>query len=305
MIEFVCGKDNYSKLKCIQNICSGREIITFNVEQDDLNKILNEILAVDLFAEPKVYIIENLKVFTNKSESYSKANSAILTKILDADEIIIVPSDNHLKHNLKWSKQYAHKINEHVFDLEDLDFDAAFDKYVSDSCIAIESDALMLIKQNFPNNIMGATRDLDKIWQYTNMQNITIADVQKAGQKVTEQKLFELYNLIATGNTLKAMNFIDLLHNDGITDSEIILAGITTFRRMYECKILIDKGMNDFKISEHIGIPPFAVKQNRKILMNVNIKRLETFVIKMAEYDYLLKSGEMTPDLIINGLVIL
>lgn len=304
MLYYVSGDDSFNKNKFINEKSAGKEQIIVDMSVVDYSSLMSNILSVDLFANPKIYIFENFKGFSNKSEKYSKANTALLKQIFGSNEEIIIISDKAINRKTSWFVAFGTGMEVSEYKLENLDYDTAIAKFICDHQITISKDALELLNINFPNNIFGATNDLKKIWEYTNHQPISEQDVKVAGQKIGEHKIFELYNLIVTGQKIKAINYLEIIRGEGITDSDILLVSFTQFKRMYETKILIAKGYNDFKIASQIGVNPYATKQNRKILNHVSLQRLESLICLVADFDYQFKSGKNTPTNLVNLLIV-
>ncbi len=303
MLYYVNGDDNFNKSKYINKLSEGKNQIVVNMQTIDYSQLMSEMLSIDLFAEPKIYILEGFKGFSNKSEKYSKANIALLDQIFTASEDIIISSDKPINRSTSFYNKYGTGIEVKEFVLQDLDFDTSLDLFVEENQIKITTDAFDLLKSNFPNNIFGATHDLLKIWEYTNHRLIEVSDVNTAGQKLTEHKIFELYNLIILGKTKQAVEYLSIIRNEGISDSDILLVSFTQIKRMYETKVLISKGYNDFKIASQIGSNPYATKQNRKTLSQVSEKRLEKYVQTLADFDYQFKSGRNTPTNLVDLLI--
>lgn len=304
MLYFVSGDDTFNISRYIGKLANGKETIAIDMKTVDYSKVMSEMLSLDLFASPKIYILEGFKGFSNKSEKYSKANIALLNAIFSSDEEIVIVSDKKINRQTTWYKRFGEGMEVSEFTLEELDFDSSLDKFITENQVEIEEEALVLLKANFPNNIFGATNDLLKIWEYADHQLISVSDVKAAGQVLTEHKIFELYNLIITGRTAAAISYLAVIRNEGISDSDILLVSFTQIKRMYENKILITKGLNDFKIASQIGINPYAAKQNRRTLSNVSESRLEEFVVLLADFDYQFKSGANSPTNLVDLLVI-
>lgn len=304
MIYYVSGDDTYNRNRCINELSVGKEQITVDMSKVEFSQLMTTLLTIDLFATPKIYLLENFKGFTLKSEKFSKSNLAILKQIFTSDNELVVIADKAINRNTVCYTQFGEGIEVNHFPLQELDFDSTIESFITKNQIVIEERALELLKNNFPNNIFGATNDLAKIWEYTNHNSIAIDDVKIAGQMLAEHKIFELYNLIVTGKNQKAIEYLEILHTEGINDSDILLACISQIKRMYESKLLFRKGLNDFKIAEIIGISPFAIKQNRRVLTHVSEKRLEMFVKVLSDFDYQFKSGQNTPTNLVNLLII-
>lgn len=303
MIYYVSGDDSYSRNRYINEISEGKEQITIDMQKIEFSGLMTTLLTIDLFATPRIYLLENFKGFTIKSEKFSKANLAILKQIFTSDNELVVIADKGINRSTVCYAQFGEGIAVNHFPMQELDFDSAIESYVTKNQIIIEEAALELLKNNFPNNIFGATNDLAKIWEYTNHNSINIEDVKTAGQMLAEHKIFELYNLIVMGKNINAVNYLEILRGEGITDSDILLACTSQIKRMYESKLLFRKGLNDFKIAEIIGISPFAIKQNRRVLTHVSEKRLEMFVKVLSDFDYQFKSGQNTPTNLVNLLI--
>lgn len=304
MLYFVSGDDSYNKNRYIEKKSTGKEQIFVDMNTVDYSALMSNIRSIDLFDEPKIYILEGFKGFSNKSEKYSKANTALLDQIFSSEEEIVIVAEKKINRDTSWYHKFGTGMEVTEFVLENLNFDQALQQYIDEHQIEIEENALVLLKSNFPNNIFGATNDLKKIWEYTNHQKIDLNSVKTAGQMLTEHKIFELYNYIVLNQTKQALNYLALLRSEGITDSDILLVSFTQIKRMYETKVLIAKGYNDFKIASQLGVNPFATKQNRKLLTHVTEQRLEFLVQTLADFDFQFKSGANSPENLVNMLII-
>lgn len=304
MITYVSGTDTFSKNKYINELVGERERVEFNTAVVDLGYIMSQLLIVDLFAVEKVYIFTNFKGFSNKSEKYNRTDSALLGEIFNCDEDIIISSEKGINHSTIWFKKFSDKIIEKEFNLEQFDFDQGIANYIAENNITISENALEMIKHNFQGNIFGATNDIAKLWNYTNFQEISDRDVLEAGQQMIEHKVFELYNLVTSGNTSGATLYLDKLRLEGVEDADILLISITQFTRMLEVKILLEMGMNEFQIAKQLKVSPFVIKQMRKVVAHTSMGRLENIVLKIAEFDYQFKSGQALPA-ILNDLLII
>lgn len=305
MIYYICGDDTFNINKRLKELTLDKERVDFDMETVDYSKLMSLVLSIDLFSTPKIYVLENFKGFSNKSEKYSKTNVAHLNQIFSCNEDFIILAKKNINQATTWYKKYSTIIKEEIYNLENLDFEQTLNKFIDEKQIKICDDALELVKFNFEDNILAATNDLEKIWEFTNYKEITKEDVKIAGQQLVEHKIFDLYNLIVTKRTKKAVEYLHTLRNEGISDSQILLTSLTQFRKMYEMKILIEKGVNDYTIAKEIGLNPYAVKYNRKTLRYVTKNRLEMLIKKLADFDYLFKSGQSSDQNLVNMLVIL
>lgn len=303
MLYFLSGDDSYSKNEYVNKLCEGKEVIEIDIEESDISQVMSMILSIDLFATPKAYVFNNVKSLSVKSHYTSKTDLALFEKIFKADEVIIIKSDKPINRGTKLARLLQEELNIKEFNMQMLDYDKAVGQYVIDNNIVIEDEALEMVKVNFPNNIFGATNDIAKIWEYTNHQAITKQDVEVAGQKILEHRIFDIYNYILLGDTKRAIKYLELLRQEGVNDSDIIIASLSYIKRMYETKVLASVGQSDFQISQSIGVHSFVVKQNRKVLRTTNEKRLEKIVKQVANADYLMKSGQVEPKLLVDQLV--
>ncbi len=304
MIHYVSGDDEFNKNKFISDLCQGKTIIEYSMTTNSLDSMLNEILSIKLFDTNNIYVINDLKVFTNKSEKLSKANRAMLSKILNSNEEIIISTTKLINEQTSWYKTFKDKMQIKVFNLENLDYDQALNKYISDNNINIEEDALLQLKNNLANNIFAATNDLNKMWNYCNKTIITLDVVNVAGQKIEEHKIFELFTYLVQGKTQHGFKYLETLRLEGIKDSDILLVSFTQFKKMYEVKLLISKAYNDFKIANALKMNVYAVKHNRKVLEYVSLHTLEQLIERVALYDFKFKSGLQEPQVLVDQLML-
>lgn len=305
MITYVSGNDTFSKNKYLNQLVNDHERVEFDLATADLGYVLSELLVIDLFATAKAYLIYNFKGFSNTSEKYNRTDTALLKQIFNCEEDLIVVGDKEINQRTTWFKQYQDKLQIKDFTLEEFDYDQEIRKHLSANNIKITPSALEALNANFQGNIFGATNDLNKLWEYTDHQQITEEDVHRAGQQLIEHKVFELYNQILRGQTKTALNYLSRLRQEGLADSDILLISFTQFTRMYEIKLYLGKGLNEFQIAKEMKVSPFVVKQSRKLVSHISEGRLESIILKIAEYDFMFKSGQVSPEKLNDLMVIL
>lgn len=126
--------------------------------------------------------------------------------------------------------------------------------------------------EKVPNNFDIINREADKIIAYTEGKEITKKDIDKLILKSSEDDIFDLIDLISLRKAERAIDLLDELLFKSDQHMLIITNIENHFKRLYEIKVLKNKGHNIGSIASKYKLPTFIceklVNQSNKFSFN-------------------------------------
>jgi len=136
-------------------------------------------------------------------------------------------------------------------------------------------------------------REVDKLAAFADARKeIKSEDVQTLTGHNRLFNAFEIFDKALAGNIAAAMaKFREMLEKD--KNFEYMVVGAFNFqvRRMFDAKVLLDKGANPFSIANRLGIRGDA-NSFFETLKKIQLERIGSFLEQLARIDYEVKSGQ-------------
>lgn len=153
---------------------------------------------------------------------------------------------------------------------------------------------------------MGNIRmELEKLLAYTMGRDVvTGEDIEAVCTSQTANKIFDMVRAVTEKNQKKALD----LYNDLLTLREppmrILFLLARQFNQLLVTKEMSQKGYGQPEIASHLGVPPFAVRNNLRIVRNYRSSQLRQAVEDFTEAEELVKTGKLGDVLSVEMLIV-
>lgn len=153
---------------------------------------------------------------------------------------------------------------------------------------------------------MGNIRmELEKLLAYTMGRDVvTGEDIEAVCTSQTANKIFDMVRAVTEKNQKKALD----LYNDLLTLREppmrILFLLARQFNQLLVTKEMSQKGYGQPEIASHLGVPPFAVRNNLQIVRNYRSSQLRQAVEDFTEAEELVKTGRLGDVLSVEMLIV-
>ena len=240
-------------------------------------------------------LVKNCAFAKNKDEK--KILKQYLDKPLESTVLVFFNPDG--------SDEFKGLENITTIDCSKLDSKVIF-AFVSNSLAksGISSSELVIEKLiNYCNNDMTrVTNELSKLEAYTFETKVLTDDiVEKFVVKNREYQIFELAELIAKNDEVRAMELVDSFTIKNSGGTQIISALFNNYRRALF--IALEKHKNNAEIAELLGIREYAVKMLRNQVKLFPAKKLKKIVDMITDFDKKIKIGEMKENTAVRTIV--
>ncbi|MBQ7031042.1 MAG: DNA polymerase III subunit delta [Bacilli bacterium] len=297
------------KLKELKNGIDN--IITFNMDENTIDEILEEASYFSMFDDKKCVVVKNAKIFgSSKSSDTNKAKEDInkLLKYLDEEnkntKLIFIYNG---KADSKKKIYNLLKNNGNVFSFPSMtktDMKNELNKIVTSNGYKIDDTSLWYIINNTLGNFDLAINEIKKIMiYYSNPTTIKYEDVVGLTSKTLEDNNFKLIDSIISRNledSLKLLNEAKILK----VEPNVILSLLYREFRLMLSVLLYEK--NKYSHDEVLSNLRLQEWQYSKVKNNLRIyneREIKEEIVKLSDIDYKLKSGLVNRDTVLISYI--
>jgi len=142
------------------------------------------------------------------------------------------------------------------------------------------------------------SQEIDKLLSFKQSEKLTeslleisAADVKKLVQGVFSENIFALTDAISSKNKSLAIKLLDEQIAAGLDGSYLLNMFVRQFRILLQLRQALDSGLTSRQIATQIKLHPFVLQKGLEQARNFNLATLKNIFKRLAEIDYLVKSG--------------
>lgn len=246
----------------------------------NFDEILNACETMPFMGEKKAVVIYRAEFLKDKTDSsLSKLYKEITEYLKDIPPYTIV-----VMYYLFNDKRDTPKKNKKLISLDKVSKVVNFDRLKKDRYYKkveevfkkrgkdIKKVEARYFAEKVTNNFDIINREADKIIAYTEGREITKKDIDKLVLKSSEDDIFDLIDLISMRKAERAIDLLDELLFKSDQHMLIITNIENHFKRLYEIKLLKNKGYSIANITSKYKLPTFIceklINQSSKFTLN-------------------------------------
>lgn len=303
-------------------------------KRDLLSLMLDSFRNTSLFSVQKMIIIKNFfatnKVKKTNTLKDTKNNHSIneeqLLRYLEQEVgyLIFIVEDKMLdKRSLAWKfiekKKQAKLLSIQVFDVPlKYDFNKWLAKTIQERGGRIGKDDVDFLASILGSgmeykekgstvmtyNLFQASMEVDKLLTYSYGRAITKNDILLLISASNDMNIFNLISSIGSKNKAKALQILSQQLSYGFNENYILTMLIYHFRTLLLVKSLRTQNKTEHEIINILKMNPYVVQKYIKFGNNLTLSYLHTIYQKLYNADVNIKSGKMSPELVLNLLII-
>lgn len=296
-------------------------MIDFNLEIIDgkettLDQLLSSVETLPFMDERKIVIVKDFELLTkSKKKNFSDKDEKIfanhLENIPDTTVLVFAVYGEIDKRKNIVSKMSKNGIAYNCEKISDMELFKWTKKKFEQNKVMIENAQIMYFiestgykDKNNEYTLSDIDNEIKKISSFAGSNTkVTNEIIDRLSQKKIENDIFKLIDYIGDKNSQNAIKILNDMINEGESVLGIFAMINKQFRIVLQVKELLNKGLNNKKISEKLKISSFIVNKSIKISRNFT----EAMIIDMLNYilesDYKIKNGLMRDTLAIEMLV--
>lgn len=282
-------------------------VITFNMEENTIDEILEEASYYSMFNEEKCVIVKNAKFFASfKKEETKKAKEEAekLLKYLEQENkttrLIFI-----LNGKVDTKKKIYNLINENknVYissAMTKTDMKNTLNKIVVDNKYTIEDRSLWHIINNSLGNFDLAFNELNKIFTYYSKPGAIIyEDVVALTSKTMEENNFRLVDSIIAKNLELSLKYLEEAKILKVEPNIIISLIYREFKLMLSTLLYEENKYNTRDILSNLKLAEWQLNKIKTNLRNYKKEEIKEEIVKLSNLDYKCKSGLINKDVML------
>ena len=278
---FVGNKDYIDEeINKISKNFSLENIVTYNLEEDLINKVIEDLNTVSLFGEKLIEVFN-----IDKLEDAEK-----IIKYLDnqGDNTLVLISYKELDKRKKLTKALKEKT-----EYKEL-FNYNFSKFIKDNLEDFEMPvmAINILIIYCDNNLKRISSELEKLKIYKiNEKEITVDDIKKLVKKGYDSTIFNLIDAINLKDKNKIFKIYNELLEENETEEKILYTIANHYRLLLQIKIKT-KDKSDNEIIAEYKMHPYRLTKLKEQCSLVSDEMILKILKSLSEIDIEIKSGK-------------
>lgn len=282
-------------------------IITFNMQENSINEILEEASYFSMFNDKKCIIVKNAKIFS--SEKSNKEDLEKLEKYLDNENkntILIFIYNGKCDSKRKVYNKIKSAGNLYIVNnMTRTDIKNELLKYVNSKKYKIDDKSLWYIINNTLGNYDISINELDKIMMYySKPSQINYNDVINLTSKLIIDNNFKLIDSIISKDLENSIYLLEDLKILKIEPSIIISLLYRKFKLMLSIIIYKELKYSKEDILKNLKLAEWQYNKVYDNLNKYNKKEIKNEIIKLSNIDYQYKSGLLNRDIVLIKFIV-
>lgn len=299
-MSIIIFKENkYQVLRVLNKYINSDEVLNIKFEGENLQEIFISASSDNLFKSQQM-VVDDFDVFANKTSKLTKKEKEIVKMIFKKKSQNIYLTNKEVNINNDLFLLLQSEIDYIGPDKVKVD---NIKQFIEDQRIKISSPSLNYLKNNLSFQEDLVINELLKLSNYTNNEEITKEIIDYASYKDIEANLFDIINFYLEKKIIQQKKLYLSLKEEGYDSMKLLGLIISQFRVIYKVKMLNNQGYNYKSIAQILKLNEYRVKILLTKLKNNSIARIEKRYLQIAEYEYLIKSGQINQEIAVDLLI--
>lgn len=272
-------------------------VTKYDMESTSFTKVLENACTMPFLEDIKIIILKNPTFLSGKIEQTPEIKSFLKylknpvdTTILIIDAYNVTPTANN--EIFKALNNYAMIID--FSDTEEIEIKGWVKRTCSNHSIEIYDSAIDLFLEYVNYDQIRMVNELDKVMNYCGEGGTIDEDVIKLlVSKDLSKEVFNLIKAIIDKDTQKINQIYQALSNQTKDVMGMIAIISNSLKELLTTAKLLKNGYNQQDIAKMYGVSNGRAYYMVKDSKSFKLKDLENYVIKMADLDYKIKSGQI------------
>lgn len=285
-------------------------VVRASLREEGLEKILNMAQSYPMLAPRQVIFAQELEAIEELEESARDEARERLEAYLEdpAPFTVLVFEAAALDQRTKLSKLLADKSMIVSMDLRDdvrgktQDALPQIARMAQEAGVEFEPAAAAALADLLDGGLERIAPEVAKLAAYTAGKRVTAEDVARLVVSAKSYTVWQLAEILATGDRRRAFEFLDSLIREGEEPAGLVGALTWMYRKLIEVQEL-PSGMNEYAAAGKLRMRPETVKLARQQSKALPRERLLRGIQALAEADSRLKSGNRAPRVVMEFLI--
>ena len=250
---------------------------------------LTNIQALPFLTEKRLIIIKDFLQEKNKDEHKLIAEN--LDNAHESCLVIFYETSAVEKSNPVYKK--ISKIGEvhELHDLKPIEINRWIQEKAKAENINIDFSASNYLNQHCGTNLWTLNNELQKLKSFCLNEKVTQEAINALCTPSLSSSIFKLIDFIAEKNYKKALQSLEILHENNEDPIKIFFMIVRNFRILIQVLEMLQKGENQITITKKLNQHPFVIQKTIAQSRNFKIQEVQKIYEKLLEIDIKTKTG--------------
>lgn len=292
--DSLAAKDKIEEIK--KAIDPSYEELNYDLEDDSLGDVVDELTTISLFDNPKFVVVKNAhKIISIKGESIKNLYKAMNN--LDSQNVLILlflENVDFKSDTFETLRRYANLIDVRV---KNIPIDQYIKNYLNSNDYQIEDDALNLLI-TYVDDLYSLKSSLDMLICYKkDDKKIELKDIKKMINPPMDDNIYSIIDAVINKDKKRCFECLRDLKLHSVKASYIISLLINKFQEMYNVAILIKANTSQNDIANIFNVKPGRAFYMMKAAKSSSIQQIKKNLLLLTELDLDIKSGKKDENL--------
>jgi len=266
------------------------EYLEYDLEEDNLYELVDELTTVSLFSNPKFIVVKNAEAIIKSNDKAFDDLIMAMNDINSQNALVFItlksidPSNEKYNRLVKYSIEISLKIK-----------NIPKDSFILDVCkkngYEIDNDAVALLI-SYTDSMYNLKNSLDILLSYkTEEKKITSSDVKKMITPPLDDNIYDLIQFVLEKDKKRCFQAINDLKLHNAKASYIVSMLINKFQEMYNTSILIKANVSQAELAQIYNVSSGKAYYMMKNAKSYNFELIKKNLALLNELELKIKSG--------------
>lgn len=293
--DLLIAEDKISDIK--NGFSSDFQTISYDLEEDSIYTLCDELTTVSLFDEPIFVIVKGSEQLLLPKNERAFLTLLKAMNVKDSKDVLILLFLSAVDGSgsaFKKLKQFATVIE---CRLKNVVLSEYIQKKAADQGFEIEAAAVSLL-ESYTTSAMKLHNDLQMLFCYCWAEKkITRQDVLQMISSPLEDNVYALMDYVLAGNKKWMMKGLKDLKLKSVQPSTLISLLLNKFQEMYNVQVLLKSGLKQSALADLLGVSPGRAYYMIKNAKAHSAKAVLNHLKLLNDLDYQIKTGRIDQNL--------
>ena len=292
--DFSAGLKKIEEIK--KTIREDLDEVTYDLEEDGMYAVIDELTTVSLFDNPKMVIVKSGEEILNTSDKKLTELCVAMNDTNSENVLVILITKSFDMKNEKYQKvkRFASTIDIRI---KNLPMDKLAIRELEAEGYKIDNEALSLLC-SYSTNLSALLESINILKCYKmDDKRITTSDVSTMVKKPLDNNVYELIEAVLHKDKKRIFQTYNDLRIINMQPSYLVSLLINKFQELYNVFILVKGGLDQTGLAEVFNVSSGRAYYMMKNVKNTNIKDIKRNLDLLNQLELDIKSGKIDQSL--------
>lgn len=303
MINFIIKTEDFAlaeeKINTIVRTMDNPDIISYNLNEDSLYRLIDELTTISLFDNPKLVILKGANAILDESDEKIKELTYAMADSANSNVLILIDSDFDTKSEERFRRYTLLKKYSQEYDLRitGIKMDEYAKKSFNDDGYYITDDAVnQLCNSSTSLSLLKCNIEILKCYTVEE-KNITGDIVDLMIAKPLDENLYDMINAVLKNDKKLIFELYEGFKLKNIKSNTFVPLLLNKFQELYNVYIFARNNAKQNDIATLFGVSPNRAYYLLRDSKSQSLEDIKNNIEYLSKLDYEIKKGIMNDEL--------